>query len=251
MEARMRVSANRQKNSGWAFFLDFDGTLVDIAPSPESIQVPGDLRALLARLSLALGGAVAIVTGRSVANLDAYLAPLHLAIAGGHGTELRVGRSQHISAAAPMSSGAVSAVRALGKKFEGVSVEVKPSSIAVHYRSNPDIGPEIEAGLRRLLRGGLEDFVICPGRKVYEILPSHVSKGAAIEALLNFPQFQSRRPLFIGDDLSDQSGFDAAERLGGMGLRVAGEHFPKETADFDEPSEVRDWLATFAANLGA
>lgn len=240
-----------RKAAGWALFLDFDGTLVDIAPSPGSIRTPEDLPALLERVSVAVGGAMAIVTGRSVGDIDSYLNPLHVVVAGGHGAEIRVGPNELVCAASPISPSMVDAVRALSTRFEGTSVEIKRSSIAVHYRSNPGAGGALEGELRRLLSEKYDDFSVCMGRKVCELVPSHVCKGAAIKALLTLPQFQGRRPIVIGDDLSDESAFAIAESLGGVALKVAGEHFSPEAADFREPSEVRDWLASFAAGLGA
>ncbi len=251
MEAELAKKSNPQKtNAGWALFLDFDGTLVDIAPSPESVEVPEDLPALLARLDNVLSGAVAIVTGRSIDAIDLYLAPWRPVTAGAHGAEIRMGREKIVQAAKSLPPEWVAAVSALCGKVQGASIEIKRSSISVHYRSNPGAGPRIEDELRQALRGELGDFVILPGRMVFEIMPSHVSKGRAVETLLELPQFSGRRPLMIGDDRSDEAAFRAAEQRGGLALTVAGEHFPKESADFSRPSEVRDWLAAFAASLG-
>lgn len=250
VEARL-IESDERKKAGWALFLDFDGTLVDIAPAPGAIRVPRDLPSLLGRLRLALDGALAIVTGRSVMDLERYLSPSQPVIAGAHGAEMRISGERFISAAAPISPAAVAAVSALSERFEGAEVEVKGSAIAVHYRANPQIGPEIERELGRLLSERHSELVLCSGRKVVELLPAHVSKGAAVEALLLLPPFRGRRPLFIGDDFADESAFRAAERHGGLSLRVAGEHFSQDAADFNEPSEVREWLAVFAASFGA
>lgn len=244
-----RQKSTKKSNSAWALFLDFDGTLVDIASSPSAIQMPGDLLPLLARLHHALDGALAIVTGRPVSDIDAYLVPLRPIIAGACGAELRVKLNQIIFTAPPMPTNVVSAVRAFGG-LEGVSIEIKRSSVALHFRSNPKIGPEIEAGLQELLAEDLYDLTIRPGRKVFEVMPKQVSKAGAVEALLQFPQFRGRRPIFIGDDSTDESAFEFVERLGGKALRVAGEHFSKEIGDFEDPADVRSWLAAFAASYG-
>jgi len=249
-EARLKKSG-RQVKAGWALFLDFDGTLVDIAPSPGAISVPDELTSLLGRLNCALGGALAIITGRSVTDLERYLAPLQPVIAGVHGAELRLAPDRFASSAAPISPAVVAAVSTMRERFDGVEVEVKGCSIAVHYRANPEAGPAIERDLRGLLSESHSEITVCPGRKVLELMPAHVSKGAAIETLLRFPPFHGRRPLVIGDDFADESAFQAAERNGGMGLKVAGEHFPKCVADFEEPSEVRDWLSVLAGSFRA
>jgi trehalose 6-phosphate phosphatase len=248
LEGRLTKS-DKQVKAGWALFLDFDGTLIDIAPTPEAIRVPDDLPSILERLNRALDGALAIVTGRSVNDLERHLAPSRLVIAGAHGAELRLAPDRFASTAAPISPAVVAAASALSERFDGVKVEVKGRSIAVHYRANPEAGPAIERDLRALLSESHSEITICPGRKVHELVPAHVSKGAAIETLLRFPPFHGRRPLVIGDDFTDESAFQAAERNGGLGLRVAGEHFSKDIADFNEPSEVRDWLAVFAASF--
>ncbi len=206
---------------------------------------------MLARLDNALCGAVAIVTGRSIDSIDLYLAPWRPVTAGAHGAEIRLGGEAIVQAAQPLPPEAVATVSALRGKVQGVKIEIKRSSIAVHYRSNPGAGPRIEHELRHALRGELSNFIILPGKMVYEIVPSHVSKGRAVEALLQLPQFSGRRPLMIGDDRSDEAAFRAAEQRGGLALTVAGEHFPKESADFSQPSEVRAWLTAFAASLGA
>lgn len=194
---------------------------------------------------------MAIVTGRSIEAIDGYLAPLRPITAGVHGAELRLGHEQIISTARPLPPAAVEAVSALSKNVSGVKLEIKRSSLAVHYRSNPAVGPEIEQELRRVLTDRVSGFIIRPGRMVYEVLPSHVSKGGAIDALLELPLFFGRRPLVIGDDRSDETAFEAAERRGGLAFTVAGEHFSRDSADFESPLDVRAWLAAFAARFGA
>ncbi|WP_442756114.1 trehalose-phosphatase [Methylocystis sp. JAN1] len=245
------IDGKERKKADWALFLDFDGTLVDVAPTPETIRIPLDLCSLLGRLMRALDGALAVVTGRSVTDVERYLASSRLVIAGEHGAELRIARDRFVSTVAAMSPAAAAAVSSISERFDGAEVEVKRSSIAVHYRANPEAGPGIERELRRLLSENFREFVLCRGRKVYELVPAHVSKGAAIDSLMRFPPFLGRRPIMIGDDFTDEAAFQSAELHGGMGLKVAGEHFSKDVADFNEPAEVRAWLAAFAAGLGA
>jgi trehalose 6-phosphate phosphatase len=127
-----------------------------------------------------------------------------------------------------------------------VVVELKLYSIAVHYRLAPTAEPQVEVELRRIVEDSPDHLILCPGRKVFEVVPKQVSKGAALEALLHYPAFRGRRPIMIGDDVPDQSAFDAAIRNGGTGLRVAGEYFSHEVADFAGPPDVRGWLAAMA-----
>jgi trehalose 6-phosphate phosphatase len=227
----------------WGLFLDLDGTLVEVAATPDGVSVPPDLPPLLGRVVGALDGAVAIVSGRRIANIDHLLAPVKLIAAGVHGAELRTAVDGEIRyAAKPLADGLVDAVSGLTRLLPGVIVEPKGTSLTVHYRAAPSAGPAIEALLKTAIRLGGLDLILCPGRKVFEVVPEHVSKGSALERLVQLPPFRSRRPIMIGDDVSDESALEAATRLGGVGLKVAGEHFPKETADFDGPTHVRAWL---------
>jgi trehalose 6-phosphate phosphatase len=235
-----------------ALFLDLDGTLIDVAPRPELVVIPPDLVTLLSRLSAGFNGAVAIVTGRPISDLNRFLAPLQPIAAGIHGAELRTVLNGEVNRiVAPMEAWVVAAVRQLCDIAPGVIVECKTYSIAVHYRLAPAAEPAIEAGLQAILANSPDHLILCPGRKVIEVVPKGIAKGAALEALLELPQFRGRRPIMIGDDVPDHSALDAAVRRGGLGLRVAGEHFPGNSADFAGPSQVRTWLAGLATRLGA
>jgi trehalose 6-phosphate phosphatase len=233
-----------------ALFLDLDGTLIDIAPTPQTVIVPHGLASLLGDLTQRLGGALAIVTGRPIADVDRFLAPLVPVAAGVHGAEIRTDCCGHIQlTAAAIDPALIAAVRAFAETEPGVVVESKHASIAVHYRLAPSAEPRIEAALQRILAHGPDHLILCRGRKVFEIVPRHVSKGAALETLLKLPAFRGRHPVMIGDDISDQSAFAAATRLGGCGLKVAGEHFNRAEAFFSGPAEVRGWLATLSRAL--
>jgi trehalose 6-phosphate phosphatase len=130
----------------------------------------------------------------------------------------------------------------------GVVVETKVYSIAVHYRLAPSVEPQIEAALQGIVAGSPDHYILCPGRCVIEIVPRHVSKGVAVDTLMALPTFKGRRPIMVGDDVPDESALAAAVRHGGLGLRVAGEHFGGR-ADFDGPASVRAWLASTADRL--
>jgi trehalose 6-phosphate phosphatase len=233
-----------------ALFLDLDGTLIDIAPTPDGVRVPDGLAGLLAELTRGLGGALAIVTGRPIRDVDRFLAPLAPVAAGVHGAEIRAAcRGAVRLMADPIDGAVIAAVEEMAAAEAGTVVEIKRASIAVHYRLAPAAEPRIEAALRRILHDCPEHLILCRGRKVFEVVPAHVSKGAALEMLLALPAFRGRRPVMIGDDISDQSAFAAATRLGGCGLKVAGEHFSRAEAFFSGPAEVRAWLATLSRSL--
>jgi trehalose 6-phosphate phosphatase len=230
-----------------ALFLDLDGTLVDIAPTPDATHIPPDLVPILTRVSARLHGALAIISGRSVSVINRFLSPLGVVAAGVHGAELLAQpRGDVLLTVGPLEPDVVTAVGRLSGIAAGVIVELKLYSIAVHYRLAPTAEQRIEAELRGILQDSPDHLILCPGRKVFEVVPKQVSKGAALEALLHYPAFRGRRPIMIGDDVPDQSAFDAAIRYGGTGLRVAGERFSREGADFAGPSDVRSWLAAIA-----
>lgn len=244
------LRAENEKNC--ALFLDIDGTLIDVAPTPDRVVVPTELIPLLASLSAGLGGAMAIVTGRPISDVDRFFAPEKFVAAGVHGAELRLAPDLEIlNTAEPLDAAVVAAVTRLVELEPGVIVELKRYSIAVHYRLAPAARARIAATLQQILDSGPDHLIICNGRAVFEIVPKHISKGAAVETLLQLPAFRGRRPIMIGDDFSDETAFEASVRHGGRALRVAGEHFLRQTAEFEGPAHVRAWLSDFAKRLEA
>lgn len=233
----------RQNPEGFAVFLDFDGTLVDIASTPDGVLVPDDLKATLTRLASVLEGALAILTGRQIADIDRFLGPLNLIAAGVHGAEMRtsvdadVVQSDHV-----IEPEIAAAIWKLAEISPGIIVENKRASMAVHYRLAPDARTQLGEELRSILRSNPDRLVVRPGRKVFEVLPLDVSKGKALGHLMTLPVFKGRRPIMIGDDVSDESAFEAAVDLGGHALRVAGEHFSAGIADFRGVDDVLAWL---------
>lgn len=233
-----------------ALFLDLDGTVIDIAPTPAGVTIPEDLAAHLDRLVRHLGGALAILTGRPIQDVDRLLAPMVPIAAGVHGAELRsVPHGEVASLAAPIDAGIVHAVQRVAEAHAGVLVELKRASIAVHYRQKPALALPLEAALARILEDGPDHLLLAHSRQVLEIVPRQVSKGAALEAIMCLPAFAGRRPIMIGDDVPDLSAFEAAIRFGGKGLKVAGEQFSQAEADFARPAEVRGWLAAMAVRI--
>ncbi len=231
----------------WALFLDFDGTLADIAEHPEAVSFPSTLASLLARLRDQLDGALAIISGRPVAVLDRFLAPHQFDMAGLHGAEIRMGGRIAHSGAAP-SSELRKAAQALSDRLPsdpGLFVEDKGHSIAVHWRRAPQheeaalkLAGEAVSGLGPLYR-------LQKGKAVAEILPANSDKGRAIEILLDQPPYRARRPIFIGDDLTDEDGFGVVNQLNGISVRVG----PGVTAAqyrLADPQAVRNRLTVWA-----
>lgn len=233
-----------------ALFLDIDGTLIDIAPTPDAVTTPDGLVAALHAIRDKLGGGLAVLTGRPIADVDRLLAPLAPVAAGIHGAELRCSPGGAIEQlAGPIDEDVLAAVRLAVANEPGCAVEPKRASLAVHYRLAPDAGPRLETALQRILDNGPDHLMLCPGRRVLEIVPRHVSKGSALKSLMGLPMFRGRVPVMIGDDVTDESAFEAAHGLGGLGLRVAGEYFAQASAHFTGPDDVRTWLATFSRSL--
>lgn len=226
-----------------ALFLDFDGTLVDIAPSPDSIELDPMLTHVLSRLHEQLHGAVAIVSGRPIAEIDGWLAPLTLPCAGGHGAECRSHRGL-ASLAAPAGLGKVTEQLAiLAAEHAGLWLEHKSASVALHYREAPELHASLRAAITKLLQCQ-PALRLLEGKHILEILPRQVSKGRAIESFLQEPPFAGRRPVFLGDDVTDEAGFDFVQRHGGIAVKVgAGDSCARFR--LDNPNAVRQWL--FAA----
>jgi trehalose 6-phosphate phosphatase len=232
--------------AGWALFLDLDGTLLDIAPTPDAVRVPPGLIASLGGVGERLGGALAIVTGRARETVDRLLAPLTPPGGFGHGAELRdaegrLGGAERMPT--PPAGWAARLEREIAA-WPGVMLERKPHGLALHYRAAPERAEAARAALEALLAGQGGDFALLPAHMAFEIRPRRATKARAVEALMRSPPFRGRRPVFVGDDVTDEAGMEAARRHGGLGLHVG--------RDFvGGPAEVRAWLARALARLPA
>lgn len=233
-----------------ALFLDLDGTLFDITAVPADVSAPAGLSDTLAYLQRTLGGAVAILTGRKIDEVDRLLAPVRTPAAGVHGAELRLqpnGKIEVNSALVPEFL--VRAVDRLASSIPGVLVEHKGVAITVHYRAVPAMEPVLETELRGLLDAHDTRLVLSHGRRVLELMPQASSKATALKRLMQEPPFRGRCPVMIGDDLPDEAALATAVTLGGTALKVAGEHFRGGEFDFAGPKQVRRWLEDLAMAL--
>jgi trehalose 6-phosphate phosphatase len=205
-----------------AAFIDFDGTLVALAPRPDAVVVPKSLGAGLAALAARLDGALALVTGRPIEAVDRFLAPYQLAVAGGHGTERRRADGTLVAPDPALAAAAArigARLRPLADREPRVVLETKPASVALHFRE----APELEAVCRRAVDEALQAeplFTVVAGKMVFEARPARIDKGTAVEAFLTEPPFAGRAPLFIGDDRTDEDGFAVVQRRGGLGIKV-------------------------------
>lgn len=224
-----------------AFFFDFDGTLVPLAPTPDTVVVDPALPDQLRRLAQARPGRVAIVSGRDVATVEALLGPVahELAVAGSHGAELR--GPGEVCRAVPPPDGLLLAAEELAAVADrhGLFFERKPFGVGLHYRMAPEHeAVALESARRAAERHGL---VLQRGKMMAEVRAPG-SKGRAVEELLALPPMAGARPLFFGDDVTDEDGFVAAARAGGAGVLV-GE--PRATAArycLSDPQAVSDWI---------
>ena len=224
-----------------ALFLDFDGTLAELAPQPDAVAVPADLPPLLGRLAGALGGALAVLSGRPVAEIDHQLQPLKLPVAGVHGVERRSadGRVQRLAVDGlpPLAA----ALQALVQAHEGLRLELKPGAIALHYRQAPDLEGLCRQAMARALASA-DGLVLLDGKRVLELMPQQASKGQALRLFLDEPPFLQRRPWFFGDDVTDESGFEAVQSLGGVAVKIgSGDSLARHR--LADPQALRDWLA--------
>jgi trehalose 6-phosphate phosphatase len=232
-----------------ALLIDFDGTLVEIAAHPEAITVPAMLPELLAQLEQALGGALALVSGRRFEDLRRHLAPFAPIGAGLHGAELCLEPgADPLRSEAGDTAALATALQARLGDCAGVRIEDKGGAVAVHFRQAPAQQAACEQALGALAPG--HGFVVRPGHMLVEARPPGADKGTALRRLMQGPAFVGRRPVFIGDDVTDEDGIAAAEALGGRGIRV-GAHGPETAARLPDPAGVRRWLRQSLGALGA
>ncbi len=229
-----------------ALYLDFDGTLVDIAPSPDAVVLGPDVRSDLARLFDVTGGAVAIVTGRELGVIDSILAPLRFPIAGVHGLIRRSAdgtiRGPEFDAA---GMDAIEArLRLLSDKEPGLLVERKSCAVALHFRARPEL-EEICLETMRAAVSSSSGLTLQHGKMVIEARPGDHDKGTAIAAFAREAPFAGRLGLFAGDDVTDESGFNAVNAMGGVSIKIgAGDSAARYRASNNW--EFLDWLARLA-----
>jgi trehalose 6-phosphate phosphatase len=204
-----------------ALLLDVDGTLLDIAPRPEAVIVSDDLRATLARLLAATGGALALVSGRPVADLDRLFAPLTLPAIGGHGAEMRVRPDGLTEAISPLPGELRRMLVQAHELDAGVLVEDKAYSVALHYRSAQGARNRLAQYITATIaRFPAEATEVLTGKAVFEVKRAGIDKGAAVRKLMSCEPFAGRKPVFAGDDVTDDSVFAILSELGGAGFSV-------------------------------
>lgn len=226
-----------RRGEAWALFLDFDGTLTEIVATPDRVRLDSALHATLRELFDALDGALAVISGRPIADLDQHLTPLRLPTAGMHGLEWRAADGRVLR---KRYGG-----RALGKlrdrlvKLTGADsrllLEDKGAALALHYRRAPERETELRALMTDLVKN-VEGYRVLCGKMVLEAMPTKNGKGQAIETYMRKHPYRGRRPVFAGDDVTDEEGFAAVTGMGGIAIKVG-----------DGPSGASHRVATVSA----
>jgi trehalose 6-phosphate phosphatase len=229
-----------------AVFLDVDGTLVPYATSPGAVQVDPQLIFQLSTFAAKLGGALALLSGRRLENLDELFAPLALPAAGLHGLQRRdaAGNAHCAASSAASLSAARESLQALVASVPGLRLEDKIETLAVHFQSAPELGPLVLAQMNEALALLGPSFHVQPGRLVYELKSRLYNKGTALRAFLKETPFIGRTPVMIGDDLTDLDAFHAAEALGGYAIAVG--DLISARWRVSDPKELQRWIATLA-----
>ncbi len=229
----------------YAILLDIDGTLLDLAPTPREVWVPPGLSDTLNRLLAKTSGALALVSGRSLNDIDLIFAPQQFPAVGGHGAEMRLSIDSEAVAthAPPMDKELKRRLAAIAKLSPGILLEDKGYSLALHYRLAPHAEKAIYAAVS-LIRADLPNapIEVLPGKCVCEIKHSGFNKASGVIELMNHEPFKGRRPIFIGDDVTDESVFAIMPDFGGLSFSV-GRRAQGVAYHFAEPRDVREWLA--------
>jgi len=236
----------------WAFFLDVDGTLLEYAPQPREVRVENELLELLQRLRAAAGGAVALISGRSVQDIDTLFAPQAFPAAGQHGTERRAADGSIRCQSPPIESlgRAAGDIVRLTSAHSGLVFENKGMTLALHYRLAPGLRGLVEREMRAIAAGLGDAFELQTGKFVMEIKPSGKDKGSAIAEFAAEAPFAGRRPVFIGDDLTDEPGFEVVNRAGGHSIKV-GPGITRAHWHLSDAAAVRRWLASYVTHYEA
>ncbi len=223
-----------------ALFLDFDGTLVPIAATPDGIAVPDNLAARIELLAGRFAGRLALVSGRAIDNLTEHLGLAAVAIAGSHGAHWQLADGSLLSGkASKISEEVVAAMREFASQ-EDLHLEEKAHGAALHYRSAPEKQPVVAVAMDAL--AAKHALATKHGKCVVELVEPGADKGSAVEAFMALPTFVGSTPIFIGDDVTDEDGFAAANRLGGFGIRIDGDGPTHAGYRLPDPVSLYDWL---------
>ncbi|WP_164882327.1 trehalose-phosphatase [Paenirhodobacter populi] len=242
----------------WAFFIDLDGTLLDLAASPDAVSPGEGTQDMLQTLEAAASGALALITGRPVAFVDSLFPGYRFTVAGLHGTELRPGeRIAPPDAAETFAGEAPTAafrhgrdlVRNAAQDLPGVLFEDKGRAFALHYRQAPEHRAEVEQIMERALICAGDGYLLRPGKCVVELCPAGADKGTAIRRLMAEPPFAGRIPFAAGDDVTDEAMFRVVNEMNGLSLRIGEPEMTRDSlamAKLPSPADFRTWMRRIA-----
>lgn len=226
-----------------ALFLDVDGTLLEIRDRPEDVVADAGLIALLDTLSSALDGALSLVSGRSIEQIDRIFAPARFPAAGAHGAEIRLHPDDDVSGGSQtLPAHAMSRLSALAASHQGLLLEKKDGGASLHYRMAPDLEARCRQLVDELMSEIGQDFRLIPGKMVFELAPRGHDKGKAIAAMMRREPFAGRRPVFVGDDVTDEDGFRTVNAMHGVSVRVGEELGTAAACTLGSVADVRHWL---------
>lgn len=227
---------------GWAYFLDVDGTLIELALTPDGVRIDQQMLDLIVRVHRQCDGALALISGRALADLDARLGLLHVPMSGQHGLEWRD------TAGVTQRHADIGDVRAIEKhldilrrRYRHLIVEDKGMTIALHYRMAPRLGGYLHRWVRNLVNIAGKNLQVQPGKRVIEIKPKGHDKGSAIKVFMANTPFSGRVPVFIGDDQTDEHGFEVVNQMNGISIKV-GQGRTHARYRLQNVSAVLDWL---------
>jgi trehalose 6-phosphate phosphatase len=240
----MSYRAGFLRERALALFLDVDGTLLELAATPDRVRVPAALRNTLRLACEREHGALALLSGRSIAELDELFAPCGFVASGKHGLEVRLPSGEVVrpDIDPAMLDRARRWLGSLAKENRGLLFEDKGAALAMHFRLAPRLAPEVSAVMTELVEELGGEFVLRPGKCVLEIMPRGFSERSAIELLMQQKEFAGRTPIFVGDDPTDEVGFEAVNEMGGHSIRVGDLTETAARFRFSNPSTVVAWL---------
>jgi len=238
-------------SESWAYFFDIDGTLADLAPTPSEVRLEHDLHQLIRRLHRDTGGALALISGRSIEGVDSIFGPPLLPVAGQHGLERRnaKGKISHHEATSEKLAHARARLLDTVTRYSGLTLEDKGMSLALHYRAMPALASFAHRTMRGVHATMGPEYAILTGKRIIEVKPSGKDKGEAVREFMEEKPFRGRIPVFVGDDLTDEHGFAVVNSLGGHSIKVG----PGRTAArwrLADVLAVRSWLESAKAEAG-
>lgn len=237
----------------WALFLDIDGTILELAETPGQVVIPAGLHELVRNLDTVTGRALALISGRSLGDIDALFGIPGLAAAGLHGVECRTGDGVvHVqSVDESVIQNFRARLRTCTERYPGLVLEDKKYSLAVHFRRAAHLQAEVEQILRETIAGHDSAFHILRGKMIAEIKPRGPDKGFAIRRFMQSPPFRDRVPVFIGDDITDEDGFLTTNELKGVAIKVGCGDLSSAPWCLERPVDVIKWLEAYLKFLSA